>query len=190
MWNYNQTPNPDELYHFGIKGMHWGVRRYRNEDGTLTPAGHKRLAKMEAYLNKLSDKARRKSERHTRLAKDAESRVRDLKRNGIKSKEYQEWKQREDRRRANEYERKNSVEVDGKRYVKKYSGSLDNWVNDIGDHVTRNQRLTELTNSRKESAKQYRRAAKWWSESQNKLDNMQVSIDTSKKHIKRAYRNR
>lgn len=34
--------NQNELYHHGIKGMKWGVRRYRNEDGSLTPAGKKR----------------------------------------------------------------------------------------------------------------------------------------------------
>lgn len=31
-----------ELYHHGIKGMKWGVRRYQNKDGSLTPAGKKR----------------------------------------------------------------------------------------------------------------------------------------------------
>jgi hypothetical protein len=31
-----------ELYHHGIKGMKWGVRRYQNADGSLTPAGKKR----------------------------------------------------------------------------------------------------------------------------------------------------
>lgn len=29
------------IYHHGIKGMKWGVRRYQNEDGMLTPAGKK-----------------------------------------------------------------------------------------------------------------------------------------------------
>lgn len=39
MWTYNHTY---ELFHHGIKGMKWGVRRYQNKDGSLTPDGKKR----------------------------------------------------------------------------------------------------------------------------------------------------
>lgn len=31
-----------EIKHSGVKGMKWGVRRYQNKDGSLTPAGKKR----------------------------------------------------------------------------------------------------------------------------------------------------
>ena len=46
-----------ELYHYGVKGQKWGIRRYQNEDGTLTEAGRKRitnhLGKIEpAYFTK------------------------------------------------------------------------------------------------------------------------------------------
>ena len=40
MWEYNYTPDPNELYHFGILGMKWGHRRWQNKDGSLTPAGY------------------------------------------------------------------------------------------------------------------------------------------------------
>ena len=34
----------NELYHHGVKGQKWGVRRYQNKDGTLTPEGKIRVA--------------------------------------------------------------------------------------------------------------------------------------------------
>ena len=36
--------NGDELYHHGIIGQKWGIRRYQNKDGTLTAEGKKRYS--------------------------------------------------------------------------------------------------------------------------------------------------
>lgn len=36
--------NADELKHYGIKGMKWGVRRFQNSDGSLTADGKKRYS--------------------------------------------------------------------------------------------------------------------------------------------------
>lgn len=58
----------DYLQHHGIKGMKWGVRRYQNEDGTLTEEGRRR------YLNSDGSIKDRKSERI--LAKDFKKRMR------------------------------------------------------------------------------------------------------------------
>lgn len=42
-----QQVNTNELTHHGILGMKWGVRRYQNKDGSLTPAGKKRYSPEE-----------------------------------------------------------------------------------------------------------------------------------------------
>ena len=37
--------NSCEIWHWGVKGMKWGVRRYRNADGSLTPEGVRKYRK-------------------------------------------------------------------------------------------------------------------------------------------------
>ena len=49
------------LEHHGILGMHWGIRRFQNEDGTLTPAGKERYLKDKKFAAKYdAETAKRK----------------------------------------------------------------------------------------------------------------------------------
>ena len=59
----------DELCHYGIRGMKWGIRRYQNPDGTLTEAGRKRVSKLHDSNSRLigrRDKLTKRMESQTR----------------------------------------------------------------------------------------------------------------------------
>ena len=45
--------NNEELYHHGIKGQRWGVRRYQNADGSLKDASKKRYIKSTLKRNEI-----------------------------------------------------------------------------------------------------------------------------------------
>lgn len=56
----------DELTHWGVRGMKWGVRRYQNKDGSLTPRGKKRY---EAELKKVREQEKVLKNRQATRAK-------------------------------------------------------------------------------------------------------------------------
>ena len=56
IWEYQYT---DELYHHGIKGQKWGVRRFEDRNGNLTPAGKRRYSVDEAGKRRLSKEEKR-----------------------------------------------------------------------------------------------------------------------------------
>ena len=64
--NYVLTTN-GELFHWGVKGMKWGVRRYQNKDGSLTPKGKKR------YDNMSDDKLQKTLYKQVKRARSEQS---------------------------------------------------------------------------------------------------------------------
>ena len=58
----------NELYHHGIKGMRWGVRRYQNPDGSRTALGKKR----ESSRNDKENKARKADAKNRRTISDVD----------------------------------------------------------------------------------------------------------------------
>lgn len=66
--DYYGIDSSGNLHHWGVKGMKWGVRRYQNKNGGLTPLGKKRRAEEnakremeDANQRHLSEKARRQT---------------------------------------------------------------------------------------------------------------------------------
>lgn len=58
LWVYKSS---DTLQHYGVLGMKWGIRRYQNKDGSLTPAGKKKAAKLKERYTQLTGKRMRRN---------------------------------------------------------------------------------------------------------------------------------
>ena len=73
-----------ELYHHGVKGQKWGLRKYQNEDGSLTAAGRKHYGYGElkaAYKKRLSDADSSWKSKSDNLEKEYFRRLEDIEKN-------------------------------------------------------------------------------------------------------------
>lgn len=76
----------NEIIHWGIRGMKWGVRRYQNKDGSLTAAGKKHRAAEEAKLKERERNIKGREKARAEQAKfDAKKRELDAREKALKS---------------------------------------------------------------------------------------------------------
>ena len=77
----------DELYHHGIKGQRWGIRRYQNKDGSLTDAGRQKMLssarKNESKAERITSDSSFSQKRKARLTQKAKEARREVRRSDL-----------------------------------------------------------------------------------------------------------
>lgn len=108
-----------ELYHHGVLGQKWGVRRFQNKDGSLTDAGKKRISRKQ---KKALEKARKAKHDKAEAAKKAKQEQEDFEKN-----------------------KKRVLESGSAAEVAKYKGKLTNKeLQDVVNRLNMEQRVSEL----------------------------------------------
>lgn len=123
------------LAHHGIQGQKWGVRRFQNEDGTLTEAGKKRYYKddykkgdiVEKRLMREANRSEKKAYKYINKAEKAEAKGKTEKAGRFKERATA-WKRNSDEA-AKDIERYNNASYEDRRSMRKDArlSSVANW---------------------------------------------------------------
>ena len=171
----------DYLYHHGIKGQKWGVRRYQNEDGSLTSAGKKRYEKALGAKDSALSKANANRQKYQDRVKSIES-----------AKDYKSY-----RKQKIEEDFGDDVKEDSKKFNKILNDLFE--VNNIDEYYSKYERKS-LKQSYKEFTKNYsnlikeakhdlERSDKIYTDI-SKLDVTSLSKRGVKKAVKKIYSDR
>ena len=106
------------LVHSGIKGMKWGVRRYQNPNGSLTPAGKRRYRQDVSDYN--TSKEGKKNPKHADLRKE---------------------KKEDKRRMVNEWANKDNRAA---KRITDDAGNIANQLNQANDRALRNPKKVKM----------------------------------------------
>lgn len=136
MWQYQNT---DELYHHGVLGMKWGIRRYQNKDGSYTSAGKQKYLKDKTKainndINSISKAGAKKSG----LGKDQNSVINALKK--VRQKQEEKYSKKWDKK-VDKEENKIASKID--KHVNKSKGSTKQVYAKINNELKSNKDILE-----------------------------------------------
>lgn len=76
--SYIRPIYPNELYHYGVKGQKWGVRRYQNSDGSLTAAGKKHYKGAKTKKEETDKNFEANKQKHEEMRSKVQKKTTDL----------------------------------------------------------------------------------------------------------------
>ena len=173
----------NELYHHGIKGMKWGIRRYQNKDGSLTPAGRKRATKLESEYSTLTGKKISEKTSDQSSGNKGHS-------TGSKSKSISEMSNQEIQDKIDRIRLENTLKsltpqqtTRGERFVNSLKDSAISIIKDKGTKITGDYIDKQLRNKLGLSNKDAKTAAQILQEEAQKYENRQ-KIDRGQQYFK------